>query len=122
MSRFDSVPLRIGEFIIAKAHQVHHHAFGSKVRWGADARKFPASCAARSQARLSRNDISFRNAVAPQEIARGIRAIHLEAQPAFSKAGCQAEIMEHGCRVEKFRIKNSDPYAFQPRRPKNRRG
>lgn len=108
MSRFDSVPLRIGEFIIAKANQVHHHAFGSRCSDGVQMRW-------NSRRRVHRDrkpdslDISFRNVVVPQEIARRIRAIHLEAQPAFSKASSQADIMEHGCRIEKFRVKTQTP-------------
>lgn len=103
MSRFESIPLRMGELIIAKAHKVHHNACGSKCGDGVQMH-------GNSRRRVQRDrkpdslDSSFRNAVAPQEIARGIGAIHLEAQPAFSKAGGQADIMEHGCGVEKFRI------------------
>jgi hypothetical protein len=116
-SRFDSLALRIGEFVIAEAHQVHHYPFGSKCGDGVQMR-------GDSRRRVQRNrqpdflDINFRNAMAPQEFSCGVRTIHLEAQTAFPEAGCQADIMEHGCRVEKLRIKSQPPTLSRQEAPK----
>jgi len=105
ISRFDSAPLRVGEFVIAEAHEIHHDPFGSK-------RDDRGQMRGNSRRRVHCDrkpdslDINFRNAVAPQESACGVRATHLETQAAFPKARCQTEIIEHRRRVEKFRIKS----------------
>src|SRR4051794_9129249 len=50
-------------------------------------------------------DLPFRDAVATHKIARCVRTIHLEAKLAPSVALCEADVVEHGCGIEQFRIK-----------------
>src|SRR3981081_3978016 len=50
-------------------------------------------------------DILLRDAVTTQEVARGIRSIHLKAVRIAAVSRHQTDIMEHGARVEKFRVK-----------------
>src|SRR6185437_2944663 len=117
ISRFDCIPLRVGKSVIAEADQVHHYSFSSKCGDGVQMR-------GNSRRRVQRDrkpdslDINFRNAMAPQEFACGVCAIYLEAQVTFTISGCQPDVMEQCCRVEKVRIKNQSPTLSSHSGPK----
>lgn len=117
ISRFDSAPLRVSEFVIAEAHEIHHDPFRSKrddrVQMRGNSRR-RVQCDRKPDSL----EIKFRNAVALQEIVCGVRSIHLETQAAFPKARCQTEIMEHRRRVEKFRIKSQTSMLSSQGAPK----
>ena len=87
ISRFDSAPLRVSEFVIAEAHEIHHDPFRSKrddrVQMRGNSRR-RVQCDRKPDSL----EIKFRNAVALQEIVCGVRSIHLETQAAFPKARC----------------------------------
>ena len=72
ISRFDSAPLRVSEFVIAEAHEIHHDPFRSKrddrVQMRGNSRR-RVQCDRKPDSL----DIKFRNAVALQEIACGVR-------------------------------------------------
>lgn len=108
MSRLDGVPLRRDEVVLAGAHEVHVGTFGNECGEGEQMRG-NSICRVQRDRKPDSLAISFRNAVTPQKITCGVRAIHLIAQMAFPITGRQAEIMEHSRYVEKFRVKSQTP-------------
>ena len=118
-SRFDSLSLRIGEFVIAEAHQVHHYPFGSKCGMGCRCAEIPGvvcSAIASQTFSISTSEIPWLREIL-------VRRSHHPPRSANNFPGSRLSGRHHGtwlpCR--KAPDQKSALYAFPPRSPKNRR-